>query len=211
MWPLQRLINDALQYDLQAQRRLAQLAGQSIVLAMRQPSLTLVVYIETGSEPQRSQVSLATDPPDQPGARVSGNARDLFAVMRAADRTQAMMTHKIDIQGDTRTFFILQEVMSTLDIDWEMALGDRLGDLPAHYLADGLRFFGGMARAQGRSMERTVSNFLREESDWVVPASHWHEHTRAVHQTRLGVDRLGARLARLRQQLDANAHSKGRT
>jgi ubiquinone biosynthesis protein UbiJ len=211
LWPLQRLINDALHYDAQAQRRLAKLAGHSIVLAMREPNLTLTLFIDQGTEPDTAQVTLSTEIPVQPDARVSGKARDLFSVLRADDRAQAMMVHQIDIQGDTRTFFTLQEVMSTLDIDWEMALGDRMGDLPAHALADGLRFFGGMARTQGRSLNRTVSNFLREESDWLVPNSLWHEHAQSVHQTRLGVDRLGARIARLRQQLDASDNNRGQS
>ncbi|HET8904322.1 MAG TPA: SCP2 sterol-binding domain-containing protein [Saccharospirillum sp.] len=209
LWPLQRLINDALRYDAQAQRRLARLAGHSIVLAMREPDITLVLFIDAGSEPDTAQITLATDPPVNADARVSGKARDLFSVLRAEDRAQAMMAHQIDIQGDTRTFFTLQEVMSTLDIDWEMALGDRLGDLPAHVLADGLRFFGGMAKAQGRSLDRTVRHFLREESQWLVPVSLWHEHTQAVHQARLATDRLGARIARLRQQIDADSDNRG--
>lgn len=209
LWPLQRLINDALRYDTQAQRRLARLAGHSIVLAMREPDITLVLFIDAGSEPDTAQITLATDPPVNADARVSGKARDLFSVLRAEDRAQAMMAHQIDIQGDTRTFFTLQEVMSTLDIDWEMALGDRLGDMPAHVLADGLRFFGGMAKAQGRSLDRTVRHFLREESQWLVPVSLWHEHTQAVHQTRLATDRLGARIARLRQQMDADTDNRG--
>lgn len=209
LWPLQRLINDALRYDPRAQRRLARLAGHSIVLAMREPDITLVLFIDTGTEPDTAQITLATDAPANADARVSGKARDLFSVLRAEDRAQAMMVHQIDIQGDTRTFFTLQEVMSTLDIDWEMALGDRLGDLPAHALADGLRFFGGMAKAQGRSFDRTVRNFLREESQWLVPSSLWREHAQAVHQTRLGADRLGARIARLRQHLDTQENNRG--
>ncbi|WP_051207502.1 ubiquinone biosynthesis accessory factor UbiJ [Saccharospirillum impatiens] len=211
LWPLQRLINDALHYDAQAQTRLLKLAGHSIVLATREPDLTLALFIDAGTGSEAVQVTLSTEIPVNPDARVSGKARDLFSVLRADDRAQAMMVHQIDIQGDTRTFFTLQEVMSTLDIDWEMALGDRLGDLPAHFVADGLRLFGGMAKAQGQSFDRTVRNFLREESDWLVPNSLWREHAQTVHQTRMAVDRLGARIARLRQQVDTNADRRGQS
>lgn len=201
--PLQRLVNEALAYDPRARRRLASLAGRSLVLAMREPSLTLAVSIEAGATEDEPRLDVGFEPPAEPDARVSGRAADLLAVLGAPDRTQAMMAHRIDIQGDTRTFFTLQEVLSELDIDWELALGDRLGDLPAHWLAEGLRGLGGVARAQGHSLERTLANYLREESGALVPRSLWQAHAETVHDTRLATDRLAARVARLRARLDA--------
>ncbi len=198
--PLQTLINRALEYDPVARRRLTGLIGKSLVLETSDPSLTLALSIDGDAE--NIQVLVGLERPDQVDARVAGRATDLFAVLRAHDRTQAMMAHQIDIQGDTRTFFTLQEILAELNIDWEMALGDRLGDLPAHLLADGLRFFGGMVKAQGRSFDRTLKNFLREESDWLVPRSLWRAHSESVHDARLATDRLAARVARLNQRLN---------
>ncbi|GGX47317.1 ubiquinone biosynthesis accessory factor UbiJ [Saccharospirillum salsuginis] len=198
--PLQTVINRALEYDPVARRRLTTLVGKTLMLETSEPSLTLALTID-GDEHQ-ARVLVDFSRPDEVHARVSGRASDLFAVLRAQDRTQAMMAHHIDIQGDTRTFFTLQDILSDLDIDWEMALGDRLGDLPAHLLADGLRFFGGMARAQTRSVDRTLRNYLREESGWLVPASLWRHHAEQVHATRLATDRLAARVARLKQRLE---------
>ena len=198
--PLQTVINRALEYDPVARRRLTALVGKTLMLEMSEPSLTLALTID-GDEHQ-ARVLVDFSRPDEVHARVSGRASDLFAVLRARDRTQAMMAHHIDIQGDTRTFFTLQDILSDLDIDWEMALGDRLGDLPAHILADGLRFVGGMARAQTRSVDRTLRNYLREESGWLVPSSLWRHHAEQVHATRLATDRLAARVARLKQRLE---------
>lgn len=198
--PLQTLINQALDYDPAARRRLTALAGKTLVLEMREPSLTVALTIE--GDDQAVQVLVGFDRPDEVHARVSGRASDLIAVLRAQDRTQAMMAHHIDIQGDTRTFFTLQDVLADLDIDWEMALGDRFGDLPAHLMADGLRLFSRMAQTQGRSIDRTLRNFLREESGWLVPSSLWRHHTEQVHATRLATDRLAARVDRLKQRLD---------
>lgn len=205
--PLQRLINQALQYDPSARRRLADLAGQSLVLAMREPTLTLALTIRADDESadvdvKSAHIEVAFSEPEAANARVSGRATDLLAVLRATDRTQAMMAHQIDIQGDTRTFFRLQSILAELDIDWEMALGDRLGDLPAHWLAEGLRSFAGWARVQGESAERTLNNYLREESDVLVPNSLWQAHSEQLHSTRLAADRLAARLERLRKRLN---------
>lgn len=204
--PLQQLINEALAYDLSARQRLADLAGESLVLAMREPSLTLALMIEADhadeQAPPSAHINVAFIEPDAVTARVSGRASDLLAVLRASDRTQAMMTHQIDIQGDTRTFFTLQSILADLDIDWELALGDRLGDLPAHWLAEGLRGLTGWAQVQGRSVERTLRNYVREESGALVPQSLWQSHRQAVHDTRLATDRLAARLQRLSKRLN---------
>ncbi|WP_108125718.1 ubiquinone biosynthesis accessory factor UbiJ [Saccharospirillum mangrovi] len=199
--PIQRLINEALRYDANAQRRLSELAGQSLVLVTREPSLTLALSIESGGD-----IQVVFAEPETVNARVSGRATDLFAVMRASDRTQAMMAHQIDIQGDTRTFFTIQSILSELDIDWELALGDKVGDLPAHWLAEGLRGLASWAHVQGRSTERTLRNYLREESGALVPNSLWQAHSQAVHDTRLAADRLAARLERLSQRLNTEAN-----
>ncbi|MFG1495840.1 SCP2 sterol-binding domain-containing protein [Saccharospirillum sp. HFRX-1] len=201
--PLQRLINEALRYDPSARHRLADLAGQSLVLEMREPALKVALAIEADSaEAQTAHIEVAFQEPESVNARVSGRATDLFAVLRSTDRTQAMMAHQIDIQGDTRTFFTLQSILAGLDIDWEMALGDRLGDLPAHWLAEGLRSFAGWARVQSESAGRTLHNYLREESDALVPNSLWQAHSEQVHNTRLAADRLAARLERLSKRLN---------
>lgn len=198
--PLQAFINRALDYDPVARRKLGDLAGKNLLLEMTEPTLTLALDIEATSIADEPRILVDFTRPANVSARVSGRAADIIAVLQATDRTQAMMAHRIDIQGDTRTFFKLQEILSGLDIDWEMALGDRLGDLPAHLLADGLRFLGGMVQAQVRSFDRTARNFLREESGWLVPSSQWREHGRQVHEARLATDRLSARVQRLERE-----------
>lgn len=196
--PLQTLVNGALQYDLGAQEKLQALAGKTFVLKVTEPDLALSLTIESDGF-----VFIEPGEVTSFDARVSGKAVDLFAVMRAEDRTAAMMAHEINIAGDTRTFFALQEVMSHLDIDWEMALGDRIGDLAAHAVADGLRFFGQFAKNQLKSFQRTSRNFLREESQWLVPDSLWRFHKQQVQSVRDDTDRLMARARRLNAQIDA--------
>ncbi|MDX1342748.1 MAG: SCP2 sterol-binding domain-containing protein [Reinekea sp.] len=198
LMPLQTLINDALRYDLAAEQKLSALAGKTLVLAVSEPALTMSMTIEANGF-----VFLQSGTVDAFDARVSGKAKDLFAVMRAQDRTAAMMAHEIHIQGDTRTFFSIQDVLAQLDIDWEMALADKIGDLAAHVVADGLRFFGSIAKNHLASFSRTSRNFLREESGWFVQSSVWRTHTQAVQTARQDVDRIAAKIRRLEQQWQA--------
>ncbi|MHA7878830.1 MAG: ubiquinone biosynthesis accessory factor UbiJ [Saccharospirillum sp.] len=205
VWPLQRLVNEALRYDPVARLRLASLDGKRLVLSMREPSLTVALSIDAPEGADSLHLDLGLEDLEPCDARVSGRAADLLAVLQASDRTAAMMAHQIDIQGDTRTFFSLQEVLADLDIDWEMALGDRLGDLPAHWLADGLRLAGRMARNHAESLQRTWRNYGREESGLVVPSSLWRQHSDGLYQLRLDADRLQARVKRLAQRIDSGA------
>lgn len=196
LWPLQKLVNEALQYDPGATQKLASLAGKTIVLKVTSPDLSVSLCIEN-----EGFVLLVAEEIQPFHARITGKASDLFAVLRAEDRTAAMMAHHIQIEGDTATFFTLQSVMSHLDIDWEMALGDRIGDMAAHVVADGVRFLGSMAQHQARSFDRTARNFLREESGWWVPTSLWADHKRSVQTLRLDADRLQAKILLLQQKL----------
>ena len=198
LFPLQKLVNDALVYDLGAQQKLQALAGKTFVLKITEPRLAFSLTIESDGFVFIESGEIA--PCD---ALVSGKAADLFAVLRAEDRTAAMMAHEINIAGDTRTFFALQEIMAHLNIDWEMALGDKIGDLAAHLVADGLRFFGQVAKNHLQSWQRTSRNFLREESGWLVPTSLWRQHKQQLQDARNSVDRLAARTRRLQLQLDA--------
>lgn len=197
LWPLQKLINDALQYDASALQKIASLAGKTIVLKVTSPELCFSLCIEN-----EGFVLLQAEEVLPFQARITGKASDLFAVLSAEDRTAAMMSHQIQIEGDTATFFTLQSVMSHLDIDWELALGDRIGDMAAHVVADGVRFFGAMVQQQARSVDRTARNFLREESGWWVPTSLWSDHKRAVQTLRLDADRLHAKLKLLQQEIN---------
>ena len=190
--PLQSLINDGLEYDLASKQKVAQLAGKTLVLETREPTLAISVTIESDGF-----VFLESGKITPFDALVAGKASDLFAVMKAEDRTAAMMAHQITIEGDTRTFFTIQEIMAHLDIDWEMAIADKIGDTAAHAVADGIKLFGSILKNQVTSFERTSRNFFREESQLFVPSSLWQPHKDAVQSLRMDVDRLAAKIRKL--------------
>jgi ubiquinone biosynthesis protein UbiJ len=192
LWPLQKLINDGLEYDLPSKEKVSRLAGKTLVLETIEPNISISVTIESDGF-----VFLEAGKVVPFDAFVSGKASDLFAVMRSEDRTAAMMEHQISIEGDTRTFFTIQEIMSHLDIDWEMAIADKIGDTAAHAVADGIKFFGSMVKNQLSSFDRTSRNFFREESQLFVPSSLWQPHKDAVQALRMDADRLAAKIRKL--------------
>jgi ubiquinone biosynthesis protein UbiJ len=204
LWPLQKLVNDALLYDLTASEKLKALTGKTLVLNITEPKFAISLTVE-----QDGFVFLQSGEIDPFDAKVSGKATDLFAVLKSEDRTAAMMAHEINIQGDTRTFFAIQEVMSHLDVDWEMALADKMGDLAAHVVADGVRFFSQMAKNHFESFQRTSRNFLREESGLFVQNSLWQAHTQTVAQAKQDVERIAAKLKRFEQKLNARDAEQG--
>jgi ubiquinone biosynthesis protein UbiJ len=196
LWPLQRLINESLEYDLASKSKITELAGKTIVLEVSEPSIVISVTIESDGF-----VFLQTGKVEPFDAYVAGKSSDLFAVMKAEDRTAAMMAHHITIEGDTRTFFTIQEIMSQLDIDWEMAIGDKIGDTAAHVVADGIKLFGSILKNQVTSIERTSRNFFREESQLFVATSLWQPHKDAVQTLRMDADRLAAKIQKLSNSL----------
>jgi ubiquinone biosynthesis protein UbiJ len=163
--PIQMLVNRALKYDAPAQQKLESLGESVLVLSVSEPSVSVSLIIERDGfvliEPR------AVEPCS---AKVSGKAKDLLAVLKADNRTEAMMAHPINIEGDTRTFFVIQDVLAHLDIDWELALGDKIGDLPAHVVADGARLMFNVTKNQIDSLERTRKHLKEEGIPFGSPA-----------------------------------------
>src|SRR5690606_1785430 len=100
----------------------------------------------------------------------------------------------VEVYGGTGLLQELQRILHNLDIDWEDAVSEVVGDLAAHRGATSLRSLGGWVRGRKSSFERLLGEYLSEELN-TTPARAALEHFYGqVDQVRLGTDRLAARL-----------------
>ena len=104
------------------------------------------------------------------------------------------------IQGDMHTARALQQLLRAIDIDWEELLAQAIGDTPAHQLARLLRGAAGWGRQTANKVAQDLADYLRfERND--VPTQHDVTHfIDEVDRLRDDVERLDARLRRLRQR-----------
>src|SRR5690606_458972 len=110
-----------------------------------------------------------------------------------------LLSPEVELTGDTQVLVRLQSIFSDLQIDGEAALARWLGPVAAHglgELARGGRNWFGSAR---QSLERAVGDYLTEEGRQLVGRAEADASAAMIHELRLQLDRLDARLHRLEQ------------
>jgi len=195
-WPIakaqrfmERAIARALAMDPAAQHRLSGLAGRRLRLHLGEPAVSLDVCFGTdGVEFADAAEGVTAD------ATVETTLAGLMSL--AASRGQR--SRDVVFRGDIGTIQEIRRLVAELDIDWEEQLSHVTGDGVARRVGTGVRRgrdWGGYAR--GRLLE-DVGEYLTEERHLLPTEAEASAFGDEVARLRADVDRLEARLKRLR-------------
>ena len=130
---LEGLINRALTLAPRASAELAEL--EDCVFALECTSPALDIYLQPG----RGRVRLMGFYDGPVTTRVRGAAADFTELAAADDPAASLINGALELAGDSAPLLELQQILGTLDIDWEAPLVDTLGDVVGHQLAEILR------------------------------------------------------------------------
>ena len=120
----------------------------------------------------------------------------------AEDPAATLVNGGLTMEGDSAPLIQLQQVLSTLQVDWEAPLVDTLGDVAGHELAELLRQAFSWSRQATSSLARQLGEFIHEEARLSPPRLEVEDFYRDVHELGLRVERLESRANRLRRQLN---------
>lgn len=189
------LINSALRYDSASHYAIAELSGTRIVIDSHSPAFRVAVAIDDG------RISLHTDPSEAADVTLSGSLVSIIAVALKAQRSMTLAGSGVTVSGDTQVLQQLNNVLGQLDIDWEAALADVLGDIPAHALGSAVRAAARSFSENSRRLSETAIEVAQEE--WrITPSMPEFEELSAQIRLLAGdVERLEARVARLLERL----------
>ena len=192
---LEALVNRALDLDPASRGRLAALSGQVFHLECTRPDLDVFLL------PQADRVLLAGfwDGPVTAGVR--GSHTDFIELLTSDDPGATLINGDMNVIGDSKALLRLRDIAVDLDLDWEAPLNRVFGDVLGHQLGLGLRRLHTLARDAGASVARQLRDYVKEESDWLVPRWQAQQFSAEVAQLAQRGERLEARLAGLRQQL----------
>ncbi|MYM63603.1 SCP2 domain-containing protein [Pseudomaricurvus sp. HS19] len=185
---LETVINRALRYDPATRLKLAKLAGKSLVIDISGTDLSLGCHFDTDSVRIVGQI-------DNPTTRLSGSLSALLSL--ALSERLNLTGSGVEAWGNTALLTDLKSIGGQLDLDWEEALNELLGDILGHQLANSARAQLGWLRSRGASGKRLLQEFLTEELRAVPAAPQLQQFSDSVDQLRLATDRLGARVERL--------------
>lgn len=109
------------------------------------------------------------------------------------------MASGVEIQGDAQVAKALQQLLRGVDIDWEEQLSRLVGDVAAHQIGNAVRQLRAWSRQAFATLLQNASEYLQQESRDLPPSGALHAFLDAVDGLRNDVERLEARVVRLRR------------
>jgi ubiquinone biosynthesis protein UbiJ len=185
---LEVMLNRYLCLDPESLARLEGLNGK--IFAWKVSDLNLVLYVL----PSGSELRISAETPAEPDVTIHATVATLLRLGRG-DRVPG---DQLEIEGDTELAGDLRDVLSGIDIDWEEQLSGLVGDVVAHRLGNLARGVLGWGHRAKETLLRDASEYLQQESQDLPRPEAVEGFLDGVDRLRNDVDRLEARIGRLR-------------
>ncbi len=196
MASLEVAFNRLFEFDENSAARLAALSGKVIGIELRGFGLTFYLM------PMTDGVVVSDSHEGEVDTWLRGTPVAMLEVALKGDR-QAFYQGKLVIEGDMETGRRVQRLLQELDIDWQELLAQNVGDVLAHEVGRGIGAINEYAVTSLRSLLGDGAEYLQEEQRLVPAPSEVEAFNHAVDELRDDVERLSARLARIKSSMEA--------
>lgn len=200
---LEVALNRALALDPDTRTALAALDGQRIALTLESPSLAMQI----GVAGERLTVG-PVDPSLEPDLAVRSTLGGVLAqlpFLAHARRGNSAPAGRVKVSGDAELARRLQQLATRFDPDWQQPFVKAFGEILGVQIAQTLRAALLQARRSAKDLAETAAEYVTEESRDVVARAELDAFHDDVDVIRDDVERMAARLARLRQRLGGAA------
>ena len=190
---LEAALNRALALDPDTRAALAPLEGRRIQLTLESPPLALEIRVG-GGELQVGPVSEI----HEADLAVRSSLGGLLSQLPFLRRDQGAPVGKVRISGDAELARRLQQLADRYDPDWQQPFTAVFGEVIGVQVAQAARAALRQARDGAQRLAENTAEFLTEESRDVVGRAELNAFHDDVDSLRDGVERLAARVQRLR-------------
>lgn len=188
------LINRALSADHISTLRLQQLAVQSIHIQCTEPSFELTLLIEKDGSLKLKTV----DNLDSPATTlIRGNLSGFLHLLQSDDKASAMMASGLYLSGNSQLLQDLSQIFADADIDLEWLLANRIGDVPAHFIAKAGRQGQQWLNDKQPLFKRHLQEFVLEEVQLVPRHDEVELFIEQIQELKQRTERLEAKIKRL--------------
>ena len=125
-----------------------------------------------------------------------------------ASDTSSFAGSGVQLSGDLETLHKLHKILSQLNIDWEGALADIIGDVPAHMVGTALRKSAEIAQQNKQRVTTALTEVAQEELQIVPSRNGFEQFKKEVRGMASDTDRLMAKVSLLGQQIDQMLNEK---
>ena len=192
---VEALVDTALAHDPASASALAVLEGEVLLIESTLPPINIAV------EPTSSGIKLHDQWDDEASVSVTGTLVAMAGVALNAKESISFSGTGVRVSGNLDTLNQLNKIMGNLDIDWEAALSEIIGDIPAHLLAHSIR---SSAVCRADTVKRASTGLIeiaQEEFNLTPSKNEFETIAPQIRKLSSDVDRLAARLKRLQQTL----------
>lgn len=164
------------------------------VIAVRVRDTALATYFVVGD----GELSLTTEFDAEPDVLISGS---LITLARMVGDTglDSLRKGELEMAGDAHTAERFQRLLALAKPDLEEEISGIVGDVAAHRIGEVARGVTGWARDAGTTMSANIREYLQEESRDAPSRYEVDRFTTELDTLRDDVDRLAARIVRLRE------------
>lgn len=193
---LETAINQALKLDPSTRAALAGLEGKLFRLEISGTGLDIFIM------PLAEGVQLSGQFDGNVDTHVNGTITDFVELITSDDAPSTLINGGITLQGDSAPLLELQSILHKLDLDWESALADVIGDVPAHQIGRLARKGINFGRKTADSLQRQIDEYLHEEARVLPTSTELKGFYEDVTKLNLAAERLDARVQRMQKKLD---------
>ena len=191
----EKIINAALVHDPASAERLRALQGKVLLVDSSMPPLRIAV------EPSVTGIMLHSNWQDSAEVTVSGTLVSLAAMAINADEMVSFSGTGVNVSGNLEVLRQLNHIMAELDIDWEAALAELIGDVPAHLLGETIRNSAEFRSNALNRAQSALAEVSQEELRLTPSKNEYQSFVQSVRHLSTDVDRLAARANKLRLSL----------
>lgn len=198
---VEHLINAALKYDPASARDLAALDGQIILVKSSMPPLAIALELTA------NRVMVHSNWQDSANIIIDGTLVSIASMAVNSGETMSLSGTGINVSGDLETLRKLNIIMANLDIDWEAALAELIGDVAAHIVCSSIR---NSAEFRANTQQRTKAALVDvAQHQWqLTPVrTDFEQLAQQIRSVATDTDRLAARIERLRKLIPMGAPS----
>ena len=193
---LQAALGRALELDPDTREALAPLEGRRLVLRLDSPPLALQLTVR-----DRALLVGPVEDGHEPDLAVRSTLSGLISQLPGLRPGDGAPVGRMRIEGDAELARRVQGLARNYDPDWEAPFAAVFGDVVGVQVAQALAGALGQARVTGGSLARSAAEFITEESRDGVPRAELEAFHEDVDTLRDDVERIDARIRRLRAAL----------
>ena len=189
------LINAALTKDPASKQALTKLEGQVLLVESTLPPLTIAI------EPTATGIQLHDNWDGNVAVTINGTLIAMAAIAVNAKESISFSGTGVNVSGNLDTLHQLHKIMGDVDIDWEGALAEIIGDIPAHLIAKGIRNSVVIRQDIVTRASTGLVEVAQEEFNLTPSKNEFEAMIPDIRQLSSDADRLAAKVKRLYQKI----------